>query len=186
MPTHLLSLDALLAILHSLGNGHMTGHMIEQGVTTSGSKKSTNEPNDLSSSAGIIFTTSASSGQDVTSSLTPMTSSELAGQKIAASKSLGASGGFRHSDSLPVMTLAEMKKISRSEEVVGGVAMGKGKSASGRQVGMAMCEEEGVAVDSEGGMELVVPSSKELLRVRQRKKVLILCEFGRLQMLHCD
>lgn len=169
MPTHLLSLDALLAILNGLENGHMTGHMTEQDMSSSGPKKPTTE---LSNSAGIIFTTSgASGGQEVTSSLLPQTSSELTGQKLALSKSLSGTSGFRHSDSLPAMTLTEMRKISKSEEVVGGLPIGRGKAASGRQVGVAMYQKEGVGSEDDGGMEMALPSSKELLRVRQRKKV---------------
>ena len=169
MPTHLLSLDALLAVLNSLENGHMTGHMTEQDLSSAGHKTPQTE---LSNSAGIIFTTSgASGGEEVTSSLLPLTSSELAGQKLVLSKSLSGTSGFRHSDSLPAMTLTEMRKISKSEEVVGDVATGRGKAASGRQVGVAMCQKEGAGSEDDVGMEIALPSSKELLQVRQRKKV---------------
>ena len=172
MPTHLLSLDALLAILNSLENGHMIDHMTEQDLSSLGQKKLTSEQTELSNSAGIIFTTSsASGGQEMTSLLLPPTSTELTGQKLSLSKSLSVTSGFRHSDSLPAMTLTEMRKISKSEEVVGGVAGGRGKAASGRQVGVTMCQKEGAVSEDDGGMELALPSSKELLQVRQRKKV---------------
>ena len=105
-------------------------------------------------------------------SLSSPPSAERAGQKIAISTSLSLSGGMSHSDSLPAMTLTEMRKVSRSEEVVGPV-VGRAKSASGRQVGVAMCQQEGVASsdDDDGAVEMVLPTSQELLAVRQRKKV---------------
>ena len=178
MPTHLLSLDALLAILHHLEHGHMTSHMIEQGRAAD-QNNITNNHSDLSNSAGIIFTTSDS--QEVTSSL-PHQSLE-GGQKLTVSTSFSApsGSGFRHSDSLPAMTLTDMRNISRSAEVVGGDggAMGGGggkvKPASGRQVGVAMCLEGGAVATGEedGGLEVTLPTSKELLAVRQRKKVSI-------------
>ena len=171
MPTHLLSLDALLAILRNLENSHMTGHMIEGGVASGHAKKPGSEQTDLSSSAGIIFTTS--NGQETMSSLphsSTSTERETNGQTPRLSSSLSAASGLPHSDSLPAMTLAQMRKMSKSEEVVGAAALGQGKSASGRQMGVAMCQQEGVVGDGEG-VELVMPSSKELLSLRQRKKV---------------
>lgn len=168
MPTHLLSLDALLAIVYNLENGHMTSHMIDQSSSSS-AKKLGKDQTELSSSAGIIFT--GSDRQEVTSLSSPP-SAERAGQKIAISTSLSLSGGMSHSDSLPAMTLTEMRKVSRSEEVVGPV-VGRAKSASGRQVGVAMCRQEGVASsdDDDGAVEMVLPTSQELLAIRQRKKV---------------
>lgn len=179
MPTHLLSLDALLAILHHLEHGHMTSHMIQQGRGASDQNTLPNNHSDLSNSAGIIFTTS--DRQEVTSSL-PHQSPE-GGQKltVSASFSVPSRSSFRHSDSLPAMTLTEMKNISRSAEVVGGEGGvvggggGRGKPASGRQVGVAMCLEGGVVVvtgEEDEGLEVALPSSKELLAVRQRKKVI--------------
>ena len=178
MPTHLLSLDALLAILHHLEHGHMTSHMIEQG-STSDQNRLTNNHSDINNSAGIIFTTSDS--QEGTSSLPHQSPDRAEGQKLAISASFSApsGSGFRHSDSLPAMTLTDMRNISRSAEVVGGEGGvvggggGRGKPASGRQVGVAMCLEGGVVVTGEedGGMEVTMPTSKELLAVRQRKKV---------------
>ena len=177
MPTHLLSLDALLAILHHLENGHMTSHMIEKGRTSDQNRPS-NSHLDINNSAGIIFTTS--DRQEVTSSLphqSPSSSSEER-QKLTLSTSLSATTGFHHSDSLPAMTLTDMKNISRSAEMVGGEGRvlgggGRGKPASGRQVGVAMCQEGGVVLMGveDGGLEITLPTSKELLAVRQRKKV---------------
>ncbi len=176
MPTHLLSLDALLAILHHLEHGHMTSHMIEQGGASDQNALSNNH-SDLSNSAGIIFTTS--DRQEVTSSL-PHQSLEAGGQKLTVSTSFSApsGSGFRHSDSMPAMTLTDMRNISRSAEIVGGeggvVGGGSGKPASGRQVGVAMCLEGGVVVvtgEEDEGLEVALPPSKELLAVRQRKKV---------------
>jgi hypothetical protein len=79
------------------------------------------------------------------------------------------------------MTLTDMRNISRSAELVGGeggmVGGGggrTGKPASGRQVGVAMCLEGGVVVvtgEEDEGLEVALPPSKELLAVRQRKKV---------------
>ena len=77
------------------------------------------------------------------------------------------------------MTLAGMKNISRSAEVVGGqsgssvASGGRGaKPASGHQVGVALCLEGGVVLGEESkGLEISLPTSKELLAVRQRKKV---------------
>ena len=173
MPTHLLSLDALLAILHHLENGHMTSHMINQG-RTSDQARPTNNHSDISNSAGIIFTTSDT--QEVTSSLQPKSSSSLeGGQKLTLSASFSATPGFHHTDSLPAMTLTDMKNISRSAEVMGGDGgVGRGKPASGRQVGVAICQERGGGVatgDEDRGLEVALPTSKELLAVRQRKKV---------------
>ena len=180
MPTHLLSLDALLAILHHLEHGHMTSHMIQQGRGASDQNTLPNNHSDLSNSAGIIFTTS--DRQEVTSSL-PHHSPE-GGQKLTVSASFSApsGSGFRHSDSLPAMTLTDMKNISRSAEIVGGEegvvggGGGKGKPASGRQMGVAMCLESKVVVvtgEEDEGLEVAaLPSSKELLAVRQRKKVI--------------
>ena len=156
----------------------MTGHMIERGAATD-QKKPGNEQTELSNSAGIIFTTSG--GQEVMSYLPPMkslTSSERAQdgqrQRVVLSSSLSAGSGLPHSDSLPAITLTEMRKISRSEEVVGAQAPGKGKPASGRHIGVAMCQQQGGGTkgdEDDSGLELVMPSSKELLKVRQRKKV---------------
>ena len=176
MPTHLLSLDALLAILHHLENGHMTSHMIEKGRASDQSRSSNNHL-DINNSAGIIFTTS--DREEVTSSLHhQQSSSSEEKQKLTLSTSLSTTSGFRHSDSLPAMTLTDMKNISRSAEMVGGeggVLGGgrRGKPASGRQAGVAMCQEGGVVVTGEedGGLEISLPTSKELLSVRQRKKV---------------
>ena len=180
MPTHLLSLDALLAILHHLEHGHMTSHMIQQGSGASDQNTLPNNHSDLSNSAGIIFMTS--DRQEVTSSLPHQ--SPAGGQKLTVSASFSApsGSGFHHSDSLPAMTLTDMKNISRSAEVVGGEGGvvggggGRGKPASGRQVGVAMCLEGGVVVatrEEDEGLEVAaLPSSKELLAVRQRKKVI--------------
>ena len=171
MPTHLLSLDALLAILHHLEHGHMTGHMIKQG-RASDQNRLPNNHSDINNSAGIIFTTS--DRQEVTSSLPHQ--SLGGGQKLTVSTSFSSpsGSGFRHSDSLPAMTLTDMKNISRSAEIVGdeGGRVGRGKPASGRQMGMAMCLEGGVVMGEEDeGLEVTLPTSKELLAVRQRKKV---------------
>ena len=174
MPTHLLSLDALLAIAYNLENDHMTSHMINQDTPTNANKPDSAQT-ELSNSAGIIFTSSG--GQEVMSSSLPSLpslppSAERSGQNLTISTSLSVTGELAHSDSLPAMTLTEMRRVSRSEEVVG-VGVGRAKSASGHQVGVAMCQQEGVASskDDVGGVEMVLPSSKELLAVRQRKKV---------------
>ena len=37
---------------------------------------------------------------------------------------------------------------------------------------VAVCQQEGVAADDDKEMELILPSSKELLKVRQRKQVI--------------
>ena len=158
----------------------MTSHMIQQGRGASDQNTLPNNHSDLSNSAGIIFTTS--DRQEVTSSLSHQ--SPVGGQKltVSASFSVPSGSGFRHSDSLPAMTLTEMKNISRSAEVVGGEGGvvggggGRGKPASGRQVGVAMCLEGGVIVvtgagEEDEGLEVALPTSKELLAVRQRKKV---------------
>ena len=123
-----------------------------------GQRKAGHNQTELSSSAGIIFTTSSTSnGQEMTSS-------------PPSKKGVATSGNFHHSDSLPAMTLTKMQQMSKSEEVV--AVETSGKSASGYQVGVAVCQQEGVAGDEDKGMELVLPSSKELLKVRQRKKVI--------------
>ena len=142
----------------------MTGHMIELSTETTTEKKVLSSTQ-LSNTAGLIFTTSE--GQEVGREVMP------SHQQEAMSSSLTVPPTFHQSESLPALTLKEMKALSRSDDVID--RRTNGKPASGYQAGVGMCDGDSVMSDSVRGDGVLnmkpLPSSKELLELRQQKKV---------------